>query len=213
MPRSRTSRSTLREILLERELRRVHADHDEALARDTSRATRSTYGNARMQLMQEYVQKSTSTTLPRSSSRDQRRGVEPLRRAVERRHACLRTRQAPLPTACGRHRAAAIIAPPDHRPVAGHRGPRQQHVSCAARGLRHEPPEQHLLEPGRARRRHAREEAGVEPERDRERADDHGAAERAADPFSPRRATACSAANTLPPNSNAAASDTALPAA
>lgn len=69
-------------IPFEGELGRVNADHDKA-GRPVLRFPGSDIGKVRRQLMQLYVQKSTSTTLPRNASREWR-GVQPSRRAGKR---------------------------------------------------------------------------------------------------------------------------------
>ncbi len=74
------------------ELVRVHADHDERLARERLLRPRRAPGSTCMQLMHAYVQKSSTTTLPRRSASDIGRRVDP--RIRGRREARARDRAA-----------------------------------------------------------------------------------------------------------------------
>ncbi len=134
--------------------------------------------------MQEYVQKSTSTTLPRSASRDS---------GSEFSHCVAPSSggMVPLTDRSAGEPRADIVAPP---PVIACSPPSSRCCPvtygtcsrtsspagrCPGSGMSR--PNNDLLDPRRARRRHTREEAGVEAERDGDRAGHDCAAQRATD--------------------------------
>ena len=147
------------------------------------------YGSARRQLMHEYVQKSITTTLPRSSVRGQGRRVEPGRRAIE-------SRQVALHRGCARCSDRGVA-----RGVAGAAVAAESIPAISACSM--------LLVLGA---RQAGQDTGIPAERDRQHGEQHRHAEPAAQPFAGANER-LSAAITRLPASRAMASEVTAPSA
>ena len=180
------------DVLLEGELRRVHADHDQALVL-VLLGPGADVGNRAQAVDAGVGPEIDQHDLALEALRRQRRRVQPLDRAGEWRQRALDRQVVGLVRRLALHHHGGTA---HHRPGLAHHHRRtavhdhgRRRAASAPSGSRLEPVEQALLERRRAGQRDAGQEAGVEAQGDRDDRGQHRDAEAAPDPFAdPERA-------------------------